>query len=355
MSGPGVRPGAAVPELPEVEVVRRGLERHLTGGVVTAVELLHPRAVRGQEGGGAALVDALEGARIASVSRRGKFLWLTLADGSRPVTAPVTGDDAALAPAVDAAPGPSDATRHLVVHLGMSGQMLVGPPGRVRSPHARIRTRLVVPAPAPAPAPGPDAAPGLNAPVVPAPGPAAPVVPGPGPDATAGHETELTFVDQRTFGRWEVVTGDPVPHIARDPLDPELDVAALARRIRTRRSEIKRVLLDQTVVSGIGNIYADEALWAARVMPFRRASSMRQRDVVTLLGEAKAVMERALAAGGTSFDALYVDVEGASGYFARSLAVYGREGLPCPRCGTPVTRIPWAGRSTHLCRTCQVL
>lgn len=333
MSGPGVRPGAAVPELPEVEVVRRGLERHLTGGVVTAVELLHPRAVRGQEGGGAALVDALEGARIASVSRRGKFLWLTLADGSRPVTAPVTGDDAALAPAVDAAPGPSDATRHLVVHLGMSGQMLVGPPGRVRSPHARIRTRLVVPAP----------------------GPAAPVVPGPGPDATAGHETELTFVDQRTFGRWEVVTGDPVPHIARDPLDPELDVAALARRIRTRRSEIKRVLLDQTVVSGIGNIYADEALWAARVMPFRRASSMRQRDVVTLLGEAKAVMERALAAGGTSFDALYVDVEGASGYFARSLAVYGREGLPCPRCGTPVTRIPWAGRSTHLCRTCQVL
>ncbi|MDH2455205.1 bifunctional DNA-formamidopyrimidine glycosylase/DNA-(apurinic or apyrimidinic site) lyase [Corynebacterium bovis] len=320
-----------MPELPEVEVVRRGLERHLTGGVVTAVELLHPRAVRGQEGGGAALVDALEGARIASVSRRGKFLWLTLADGSRPVTAHVEGDDAALAPAVDAAPGPSDATRHLVVHLGMSGQMLVGPPGRVRSPHARIRTRLVVPGP------GPDA----------------PV--GPGPDSTAGHETELTFVDQRTFGRWEVVTGDPVPHIARDPLDPELDVAALARRIRTRRSEIKRVLLDQTVVSGIGNIYADEALWAARVMPFRRASSMRQRDVVTLLGEAKVVMERALAAGGTSFDALYVDVEGASGYFARSLAVYGREGLPCPRCGTPVTRIPWAGRSTHLCRTCQVL
>ncbi|RRQ12103.1 DNA-formamidopyrimidine glycosylase, partial [Corynebacterium bovis] len=132
-----------MPELPEVEVVRRGLERHLTGGVVTAVELLHPRAVRGQEGGGAALVDALEGARIASVSRRGKFLWLTLADGSRPVAAPVAGDDAAFAPAVDAAPGPSDATRHLVVHLGMSGQMLVGPPGRVRSPHARIRTRLV--------------------------------------------------------------------------------------------------------------------------------------------------------------------------------------------------------------------
>lgn len=148
MSGPGVRPGAEVPELPEVEVVRRGLERHLTGGVVTAVELLHPRAVRGQEGGGAALVDALEGARIASVSRRGKFLWLTLADGSRPVTAPVAGDDAALAPAVDAAPGPSDATRHLVVHLGMSGQMLVGPPGRVRSPHARIRTRRSSPPPA---------------------------------------------------------------------------------------------------------------------------------------------------------------------------------------------------------------
>ncbi|MEL4152947.1 bifunctional DNA-formamidopyrimidine glycosylase/DNA-(apurinic or apyrimidinic site) lyase [Corynebacterium bovis] len=332
-----------MPELPEVEVVRRGLERHLTAGVVTAVELLHPRAVRGQEGGGTALVDALEGARIASVSRRGKFLWLTLADGSRPVTAQVEGDDAALAPAVDAAPWPSDATRHLVVHLGMSGQMLVGPPGRVRSPHARIRTRLVVPGPVPDAPSGPNLPTGRDAPVV------------PGPDSTAGHETELTFVDQRTFGRWEVVTGDPVPHIARDPLDPELDVAALARRIRTRRSEIKRVLLDQTVVSGIGNIYADEALWAARVMPFRRASSMRQRDVVTLLGEAKAVMERALAAGGTSFDALYVDVEGASGYFARSLAVYGREGLPCPRCGTPVTRIPWAGRSTHLCRTCQVL
>jgi formamidopyrimidine-DNA glycosylase len=199
----------------------------------------------------------------------------------------------------------------------MSGQMLLGEPGQVTSPHLRIRSLLVT---------------------------------------DTGRELELSFVDQRTFGRWELnapgVT-DPVPHIAVDPLDAAFDTAHTARVIRKKRSEIKRVLLDQTVVSGIGNIYADEALWAAQVHPRKKATAMRQADVVALLDAAAEVMTRALAAGGTSFDDLYVNVNGASGYFSRSLNVYGREGEPCPRCGTPVVREQWTNRSSHYCPECQ--
>lgn len=300
-----------MPELPEVEVVRRGLAEHVLGAEFIATEVLHPRANRGQEG---SLHGLLRGAVITAVGRRGKYLWLNLGDPGQ------TGREAADAAAATRDNGHADTA--LFVHLGMSGQMLVGEPGQVTSPHLRIRSELRTP---------------------------------------EGELLELAFVDQRTFGRWlhtdTTAEGVPEPaaHVAMDPLEPDFDPVATARKIRGRNSEIKRVLLDQTVVSGIGNIYADEALWAAGVKPTRRASALRQRDALHLLQEAKAVMERALAAGGTSFDALYVNVNGASGYFSRSLNAYGREGEPCPRCGTPIRRVLWTNRSTHFCPECQVL
>lgn len=284
-----------MPELPEVEVVRRGLADHVLGAQFEATEVLHPRANRGQE---APLGPLLDGAVITDVRRRGKYLWLNLGNGR------TDGH-------VDSA---------LFIHLGMSGQLLVGEPGTVTSPHLRIRCELT---------------------------------------AASGEPLELAFVDQRTFGRWlhTETTGDGVPlpaaHIALDPLEDEFDPVTTARTIRRKRSEIKRVLLDQTVVSGIGNIYADETLWAAEVKPTRTAASLRQRDAVELLSQARAVMERALEAGGTSFDALYVNVNGDSGYFSRSLNVYGQEDEPCPRCGTAIRRITWTNRSTHFCPACQ--
>ncbi|MDO5513368.1 bifunctional DNA-formamidopyrimidine glycosylase/DNA-(apurinic or apyrimidinic site) lyase [Corynebacterium sp.] len=267
-----------MPELPEVEVVRRGLEAHVLGGVFEDVEVLHPRANRGQD---VPLADLLVGARIEAVRRRGKYLWLDL------------GEDA------------------LFVHLGMSGQMLLGP---TTSAHVRIRSRI--------------------------------------------SGKELNFVDQRTFGRWlytPQVAGVPVPvaHIARDPLEVDFDAVAVARLIRRKRSAIKAVLLNQEVVSGIGNIYADEALWQAGIAPTRRASSLLQREAVVLIDAAADVMRRALAEGGTSFDSLYVNVNGESGYFSRSLNAYGREGLPCGRCGTVLRRIVVGGRSSHFCPECQ--
>ena len=267
-----------MPELPEVEVVRRGLEAHVLDGVFEDVEVLHPRANRGQD---VPLADLLVGARITAVRRRGKYLWLDL------------GEDA------------------LYVHLGMSGQMLIGP---TSSPHVRIRARV------------------------------------------SGRD--LNFVDQRTFGRWlytPQVAGVPVPvaHIARDPLEADFDRVATARLIRRKRSAIKAVLLNQEVVSGIGNIYADEALWQAGIAPTRRASSLLQREAVALLDAAEDVMRRALAEGGTSFDSLYVNVNGESGYFSRSLNAYGREGEPCRRCETPLRRIVVGGRSSHHCPECQ--
>ncbi|MGO1814841.1 MAG: bifunctional DNA-formamidopyrimidine glycosylase/DNA-(apurinic or apyrimidinic site) lyase [Corynebacterium variabile] len=288
-----------MPELPEVEVVRRGLAEHITGATIVGTEVLHPRAVRGQPGGAAALEAGLEDARITALRRRGKYLWIDL---EYPRGGQGSGQSSG---------------RCLLVHLGMSGQMLLGEPGQVTSPHLRIRSLLVT---------------------------------------DTGRELELSFVDQRTFGRWELTAPgvtDPVPHIAVDPLDAAFDAAHTARVIRKKRSEIKRVLLDQTVVSGIGNIYADEALWAAQVHPRKKATAMRQADVMVLLDAAAEVMSRALAAGGTTFDDLYVNVNGASGYFSRSLNVYGREGEPCPRCGTPVVREQWTNRSSHFCPECQ--
>jgi formamidopyrimidine-DNA glycosylase len=174
--------------------------------------------------------------------------------------------------------------------------------------------------------------------------------------------TAMSFVDQRTFGGWmlaDLVTVDgtevpvPVAHVARDPLDPLFDGAAVVKVLRRKHSEIKRQLLDQTVVSGIGNIYADESLWRAKVNGARIAESLTKPALAALLGHAADVMRDALGQGGTSFDSLYVNVNGESGYFDRSLDAYGREGEPCRRCGAIIQRDKFMNRSSYYCPKCQ--
>ncbi|QWC85429.1 bifunctional DNA-formamidopyrimidine glycosylase/DNA-(apurinic or apyrimidinic site) lyase [Nocardioidaceae bacterium] len=281
-----------MPELPEVEVVRRGLEAHVVGRTVTDVEVLHPRPVRRHLAGPEDFARSLRGLTIVAARRRGKFLWLPLDSGDA-----------------------------LLAHLGMSGQMLVQPPTAPDERHLRVRFGLV------------DAT-----------------------GAPAGYE--LRFVDQRMFGGVSLSHGGAdlpaeARHIARDPLDPLFDDDAFARTVRRRTSAIKRLLLDQTVVSGVGNIYADEALWAVAVHGERRGEQLTRRQVLDLLEAVRAVMRSALDQGGTSFDALYVNVNGESGYFDRSLHAYGQEGLPCERCGTPIVRTTFTNRSSFWCPACQ--
>jgi formamidopyrimidine-DNA glycosylase len=281
-----------MPELPEVEVVRRGLQAHVVGRTITAARVHHPRAVRRHEAGPADLTARLLDARITGTGRRGKYLWLTL-DG----------------------PGCDD--QALVVHLGMSGQMLLG--AVPRAEHVRISALL-------------------------------------------DDGMTVSFADQRTFGGWlldKLVTVDgsvvpaPVAHLARDPLDPRFEVDAVVSVLRRKHSEIKRQLLDQTVVSGIGNIYADEALWRAKVNGARLADALTRRQLTAVLEAAGEVMSDALAQGGTSFDSLYVHVNGQSGYFDRSLNVYGREGKHCRRCGAVIRREKFMNRSSFYCPRCQ--
>ncbi|GAA8844229.1 bifunctional DNA-formamidopyrimidine glycosylase/DNA-(apurinic or apyrimidinic site) lyase [Helicobacter pylori] len=283
-----------MPELPEVEVVRRGLADHVSGRTLDHVVLTGERVARRHVPGPRDLEDRLAGRAVTGAHRRGKYLWLALADTP------------------DAVPDEG-----LIVHLGMSGQMLVTDPADPLAKHTH--GRLVF--------------------------------------TDGGHE--LRFVDQRTFGGFalaDLVDGVPssVSHIALDPFDPGYDRDAVVRDIKQRRSGIKRVLLNQTVVSGIGNIYADEALWRARIHGERLASSLTKPAIARLLDHARDVMAQALDQGGTSFDALYVNVNGASGYFDRSLSAYGQEGRPCPRCGTTMRREQFMNRSSTSCPRCQV-
>jgi formamidopyrimidine-DNA glycosylase len=288
-----------VPELPEVETVRLGLQRWVAGRRIAAAEVRHPRAVRRHLGGGADLAARLVGLTAEAASRRGKYLWL-----------PLAGADG----------GPAEA---LIAHLGMSGQLLVQPPDAPDEKHLHVRVRFDDDGP------------------------------------------ELRFVDQRTFGgvlldslvpaadRPDERIPGQIAHIARDPLDPHFDDALFTARLRRKDTELKRALLDQTLISGIGNIYADESLWRARLHGARRTGGLSRPGVARLLDEVRAVLTDALGAGGTSFDALYVNVNGESGYFDRSLAVYGQEGRPCPRCGTAIRRTSFMNRSSFFCPTCQ--
>jgi formamidopyrimidine-DNA glycosylase len=257
--------------------------------------------VRRHVEGGADLAERLVGRTVTGASRRGKYLWLPLGEPGRA--------------------GPTD--RCLIVHLGMSGQLLVQPQDAPQEKHLHVRVRF-----------------------------------------TDGGR-ELRFVDQRTFGgmllddlvpaldRPQERVPERIAHIARDPLDQHLDEALLRRRLRRRETEVKRALLDQSLVSGIGNIYADESLWRARLHGARRTSTLPAQAVTALLAGVRGVLQDAVRAGGTSFDALYVNVNGESGYFDRSLAVYGQEGRPCPRCGTAIQRVRFMNRSSFFCPRCQ--
>ncbi len=294
-----------MPELPEVEVVRRGLQTWVAGRTLTAATVHHPRAVRRHLAGPDDFTARLVGRTLGPVSRRGKYLWV-----------------------------PLDAGAALVAHLGMSGQLLVVPEGTARQPHLRVAMRF------------------------------------------ADGGTELRFVDQRTFGGmfidecdiessdestdrgaqaspYESAVPHSLRHIARDPLDPRFDEGVFATALRRRRTSVKRALLDQALISGIGNIYADEALWRARLHGSRPTETLRRAEVAAVLDGAREVMSHALGQGGTSFDALYVNINGESGYFDRSLHVYGREGLPCARCGTPIRREVFMNRSSFSCPRCQ--
>lgn len=274
-----------MPELPEVEVVRLGLVDHVVGRTIRDVRVLHERAVRRHAGGADDFAARLRGRRVVGAHRRGKFLWMSLDDGSA-----------------------------VLCHLGMSGQMLVSSDGD-DPVHLRIAFDL-------------------------------------------DDGNDLLFVDQRTFGGLlvtEVEESIPleVLHIARDPLDPLFDDAEFIARLRRKDTGIKRALLDQTLISGVGNIYADEALWRSSLHYARSARGLRRAEAEALLANVRAVMTEALAQGGTSFDALYVNVNGQSGYFSRSLDAYGREGKPCRRCGTAIVREPFMNRSSFRCPTCQ--
>jgi formamidopyrimidine-DNA glycosylase len=298
-----------MPELPEVEVVRAGLEPAVAGALVTGVEVVEPRSLRRHLGGVADFERRHVGRRLAGAVRRGKFLWLPVEPrlGEEPFA--------------------------VLAHLGMSGQVLLRTPDAPADRQLRVRLALEHP---------------------------------------GWGDLVVAFADQRIFGSLALdpllptADGQPgghgsaeplvpvhVAHIARDPLDPAFDDDRFVDRLLAKRTELKRALLDQTLVSGIGNIYADESLWAARLHPARPTAQLSTRAARRLLAEVRSVLERALVDGGTSFDAQYVNVNGASGYFSQRLNAYGQQGKPCARCGHPIVREAFMNRSSHLCPHCQ--
>jgi len=286
-----------VPELPEVEVVRAGLEPAVTGATVSSVTVYDERSLRRHPGPSEDFIDHLTGRRMLAPERRGKFLWIPLDGG----------------------------TEALVLHLGMSGQVLL----RDRATDdLRTRIRLELEHPSHGP-------------------------------------LRLNFVDQRIFGSMAIDTLVQTPdhplqlvptavsHIARDPMDERFDDGGFFTRLAKKNTTIKRALLDQTLISGIGNIYADESLWAAKIHYEQPTATLSRARAKLLLAEVRHVLAKALAEGGTSFDAQYLNVNGQSGYFAHSLNAYGQQGEPCPRCGRPIVRESFMNRGSHFCPWCQ--
>ena len=275
-----------MPELPEVETVRRGLQHLVTGYRITEALDLHPRALKPES---MAPLSTLNGAKITGTNRRGKFMWLTL---NRPYV--------------------------LVAHLGMSGQFLIHQKNLPKATHVRAQFNL----------------------------------------KKTMRTQELVFNDQRTFG-WLSIEElrDNVPtsaqHIAPDPFDSLFEKAATVKNYLRRNIKIKTALLNQEIMSGVGNIYADETLWRAKVHPETITSELSAKKIATIIDYATQVMSEAIEKGGTSFDDLYINVNGESGFFEQSLAAYGQEGEPCPRCGTPIKRITFGARSSHFCPRCQ--
>ena len=296
-----------MPELPEVETVRAGLAQHLVGAKVKNIEVLDARSLKRNLGGVSGFLNELTGSTIQAVVRRGKFLWLPISD-----------------------------SRAMVGHLGMSGQILVRTPDF--APDGQTRVVIEV-------------------------------------EDAQGKDLEIRFVDQRLFGGLaidelvptsdgglggfspEAPSGKQIPatvaNIARDLLDPDFNPVAVAERMTKKNSGIKRVLLDQNLLSGIGNIYADESLWFAKLHFDKLASAISKKKHLELIEIAAEVLRKAVAKGGTSFDEQYKNVNGESGYFSQSLHAYGQTGIPCTRCGTPIKREAWANRGSHFCPKCQ--
>ena len=275
-----------MPELPEVETVRRGLQHLITGFTITSAQQLHSRAMKPES---IAPLESLQGAKITGTNRRGKFMWLTL---NRPYV--------------------------LVAHLGMSGQFLIHQKNHPRATH--IRAQFVL--------------------------------------RKALKNRELVFNDQRTFGWLSIEqTQNEIPtsvmHIAPDPFDPLFDKTKTIDKYRKRNIKIKTALLNQEIMSGVGNIYADETLWRAKVHPEISTANLSAKKLSTIIDCATEVMAEAIKQGGTSFDDLYININGESGFFEQSLAAYGQEDEPCPRCGTPIKRITFGQRSSHFCPRCQ--
>ena len=289
-----------MPELPEVEVVRRGLAKHVVGRRIRRALFTGARVARRHLPGPTDLAGRLTGNVVVAAQRRGKYLWLVLQ-------------------------APDGHWQALVIHLGMSGQLLVERASAPAQAHLHATFDF------------------------------------------ADEGPQLRFVDQRTFGAMALADlvadlrpgahtwGIPasITHIAPDPLEPAFDQGAVIAALKARRSGVKRALLDQRLISGIGNIYADEALWRAQVHGERASSALSKPALRALIEHARQVMLEALEAGGTSFDSLYVNVNGASGFFDRRLSVYGRQGAPCPRCGTLVRREAFMNRSSYSCPACQ--
>jgi formamidopyrimidine-DNA glycosylase len=291
-----------VPELPEVEVVRAGLAPAVTGSVFRSVQVLDTRSLKRHDARRGDFVGLLEGATVLEIKRRGKFLWMPLAHAE--------------------GAGNGDA---LVVHLGMSGQVLLREPSAPDDRHLRVRIVTEMP---------------------------------------DGNPVDVRFVDQRIFGSMAVDElvegiGGLVPaqaaHIAADPLEAVFDDDAFVVALRKRRTGIKRALLDQGLISGIGNIYADESLWRSRLHYDRPTDALSAATVRELLGHVRDVLGQALTEGGTSFDAQYVNVNGQAGYFEHSLNAYGRHGEACPRCGATLRRDSFMNRGSHFCPICQRL
>lgn len=304
-----------MPELPEVEVVRAGLEPVMQGATITRVQVKDARSLKRHPGPPEDFIHSLTNAHVLAAVRRGKFLWFPLASN------PQAGSSEAIS------------SLALVCHLGMSGQVLLGPPGADFGPHLRILLDVQTP---------------------------------------AGVDWAVGFVDQRIFGSMAVDTLVPtadgfpggrgsdlaliprsVAHIQRDPKDPHFDVSRWSKKLRSSDRGIKRALLDQNLQSGIGNIYADEALWALSLHYDTPSSRLSHKKASALLGALQQVLDKALAEGGTSFDQQYVNVNGQSGYFAHSLEVYGQAGKSCSRCGAVIRREPFMNRSSHRCPKCQ--
>lgn len=277
-----------MPELPEVETVRAGLEKYIVGQQIRNIETFHPRALKPSS---LLPLSAVNGAKINSIRRRGKFLWLEL-----------------------------DREFVLVAHLGMSGQLLVQKSHVKDHPHLRARISLS----------------GL----------------------IKGYAHEVRFIDQRTFG-WlsveQVFEGIPtsVLKISKDPFESEFDLRQVVTNINRRKTAIKPAILNQNIISGIGNIYADEALWRAKIHPEIICEDLNENEIKKVIKSAISIMKLSIKAGGTSFDDAYKNVNGESGYFSRSLKVYGREGEPCPRCRSKIRRIAFTNRSSHFCPRCQ--